>query len=100
MMERVYIFSNGTEAMGWKDYNCDRCYIGYRGEKWNCKLEKEIDRCEFTDSKISKKTYDIVMPDCDRFLEGDDYEAKQIMMRKQAKANRKRLEKKGQGRLI
>lgn len=43
--KRQWPFSCGTEAMDWKDRNCDSCLKGYddQARSWRCDIEEALD---------------------------------------------------------
>lgn len=57
-LPRVRPFSNGSEAMSWKEVNCYQCVRRYDevASDWRCELEKDIDRGGASDGMIAMET--------------------------------------------
>ena len=73
---RQWPFSCGTEAMDWKDRNCDRCLKGYdeNAREWRCDLERSIDEGAIGNGTVPLGTYrrmgiDLGQGRCTEFVE-------------------------------
>ena len=54
-MNKIRVFSNGSEFMNWRDRNCNDCKFDYDGEKSHCKFEKALAFASVDDGEVKEE---------------------------------------------